>query len=49
MHGGSSWKSALQTNSWNDNFLAGTEFGTWLKEENTRVAAVLTDLGLAKK
>ncbi|MEO7235177.1 MAG: tripartite tricarboxylate transporter substrate-binding protein [Lapillicoccus sp.] len=49
MHGGSSWKSALTTNNWNDNFLAGAEFGTWLKEENTRVTAVLSDLGLAKK
>jgi putative tricarboxylic transport membrane protein len=49
MHGSASWKSALATNSWNDNFLAGPEFATWLKEENTRVTKVLTDLGLAKK
>jgi putative tricarboxylic transport membrane protein len=49
MHGSSNWKSALTTNNWNDNFLAGQEFGSWLKEENTRVTAVLTDLGLAKK
>lgn len=49
MHGSASWKSALTTNSWNDNFLAGQEFTTWLKEENTRVTSVLTDLGLAKK
>ena len=49
MHGSSSWKTALTTNSWNDNFLAGQEFATWLKEENTRVTTVLTELGLAKK
>jgi putative tricarboxylic transport membrane protein len=49
MHGSASWKSAVTANSWNDNFLAGQEFGSWLKEENTRVTAVLTDLGLAKK
>jgi putative tricarboxylic transport membrane protein len=49
MHGSASWKTALATNSWNDNFLAGPEFATWLKEENTRVTTVLTDLGLSKK
>ena len=49
MHGSASWKQALSTNNWNDNFISGQEFATWLKEENTRVNSVLTELGLAKK
>lgn len=49
MHDSSDWSAAVKTNGWNDNFLPGDEFATWLKEENTRVQAVLTDLGLAKQ
>jgi putative tricarboxylic transport membrane protein len=49
MHGSSAWSDAVKKNGWNDNFLAGTEFATWLKEETERVQAVLTDLGLAKQ
>jgi putative tricarboxylic transport membrane protein len=48
MHASQGWKDTVKTNEWNDNFIAGDEFATWLKEENTRVQAVLTDLGLAK-
>jgi putative tricarboxylic transport membrane protein len=49
MHDSTPWKDALTKNGWNDNFSAGDEFATWLKEENIRVTTVLTDLGLAKK
>jgi putative tricarboxylic transport membrane protein len=49
MHDSSAWTDAVKKNGWNDNFLAGDEFGTWLKEENARVQTVLTDLGLAKQ
>lgn len=48
MHDSDSWKKALDTNGWNDNFLAGDEFASWLDEENGRVKGVLADLGLAK-
>ncbi|MEP6648540.1 MAG: tripartite tricarboxylate transporter substrate-binding protein [Lapillicoccus sp.] len=49
MHISDGWKSALSSNKWNDNYLSGDQFAAWLKEENTRVTTVLTDLGLAKK
>jgi putative tricarboxylic transport membrane protein len=49
MHDSSTWSDAVKKNGWNDNFLAGDEFATWLKEENARVQTVLTDLGLAKQ
>ncbi|MEV3871456.1 tripartite tricarboxylate transporter substrate-binding protein [Streptomyces sp. NPDC049906] len=49
MHDSQGWKDALAKNAWNDNFIAGDEFGTWLKEENTRVQGVLDELGLSKK
>ena len=48
MHDSESWAKALETNGWTDNFLAGEEFGSWLKEENPRVQGVLDDLGLAQ-
>ena len=49
MHDSTAWTDAVKKNGWNDNFLAGDEFGTWLKEENARVQTVLDELGLAKK
>ncbi|MFF8957462.1 Bug family tripartite tricarboxylate transporter substrate binding protein [Streptomyces sp. NPDC014894] len=49
MHASQGWKDTLQKNAWNDNFIAGDEFATWLKEENTRVKGVLDGLGLSKK
>jgi putative tricarboxylic transport membrane protein len=42
------WKDALAKNSWDDLFLAGDDFSSWLDEENTRVKGVLESLGLAK-
>jgi putative tricarboxylic transport membrane protein len=48
MHDSSNWTETVKKNGWNDNFLAGDEFAAWLKEENARVQAVLSDLGLAK-
>ncbi|MER6914591.1 tripartite tricarboxylate transporter substrate binding protein [Streptomyces sp. NPDC000594] len=48
MYASQGWKDALQRNSWNDNFITGDEFSSWLKEENTRVKGVLDELGLAK-
>ncbi|MBS1675270.1 MAG: tripartite tricarboxylate transporter substrate binding protein [Actinobacteria bacterium] len=48
MHGGDAWKAELAKNAWIDNYIAGDEFASWLKSEDTRVASVLKDLGLAK-
>ncbi|MFJ7423746.1 Bug family tripartite tricarboxylate transporter substrate binding protein [Streptomyces uncialis] len=48
MHGTEGWKDIAAENAWNDNFLAGDEFATWLKEENSRVKEILGELGLAK-
>ncbi|MBT2511987.1 tripartite tricarboxylate transporter substrate binding protein [Arthrobacter sp. ISL-30] len=47
MHGTQEWKDALKTNGWSDAFITGSEFETFLKEQDKRVADVLTKLGLA--
>jgi putative tricarboxylic transport membrane protein len=47
LHGTPQWREALARNGWTDAFAPGARFGTFLEEENTRVATVLKDLGLA--
>jgi len=47
LHGTPQWREALERNGWTDAFAPGAQFGTFLEEENTRVATVLKDLGLA--
>jgi putative tricarboxylic transport membrane protein len=47
LHSTRQWKEALERNGWTDAFAPGERFGTFLEEENTRVATVLKDLGLA--
>jgi putative tricarboxylic transport membrane protein len=47
MHGTPEWQQALETNGWTDAFATGEEFSTFLKEQDERVANVLTELGLA--
>jgi len=47
MHDTQEWKDTLAANGWTDAFAAGTEFETFLKSENDRVAGVLSELGLA--
>jgi putative tricarboxylic transport membrane protein len=47
LHGTRQWKEAVQRNGWTDAFAPGDQFGSFLDEENTRVATVLKDLGLA--
>jgi putative tricarboxylic transport membrane protein len=46
LHDSSEWKAALEKNDWDDQFLAGDEFATFLDEEQKRVQGVLKDLGL---
>ncbi|MFG3690647.1 Bug family tripartite tricarboxylate transporter substrate binding protein [Micromonospora sp. NPDC047740] len=48
MHASDGWKTTLKERAWEDTFLAGDEFGTWLGQEQTRVSGVLTELGLVK-
>ena len=46
MHDSEAWQAALSENGWGDFFLAGDEFDAYLAEEQTRVEAVLTEIGL---
>ena len=46
MHGTPEWKKALETNGWSDAFITGDDFATFLKDQDSRVADVLTKLGL---
>jgi putative tricarboxylic transport membrane protein len=43
-----SWKTVLKQKGWDDAYLAGDEFAAFLKQEQTRVAAVLKSVGLVK-
>lgn len=47
MHDSDGWKQALEKNGWTDAFITGDEFGSFLEEQDKRVADVLSDLGLA--
>ncbi|HEY3260359.1 MAG TPA: tripartite tricarboxylate transporter substrate binding protein [Pseudonocardiaceae bacterium] len=47
MHDSTEWKATLKEKNWTDAFLAGTDFDTFLKNEDQRVAKILRDLGLA--
>jgi putative tricarboxylic transport membrane protein len=40
------WKAVLQKRGWQDNFLTGNEFESFMAAEQTRVRGVLNDLGL---
>ncbi len=48
LHDSTTWQDTLKKHSWQDVYLSGDEFATWLGEENTRVTEVLKGLGLAK-
>ena len=47
MHDSKAWKDELATKGWTDSFETGDEFGTFLKEQDTAVADILKQLGLA--
>lgn len=42
------WQGILEERAWDDVYLSGDEFASWLDEENTRVTGVLEDLGLVQ-
>lgn len=47
MHDSQGWKDEMAKRGWTDAFLAGDEFGAFLKEQDTAVAEILKQLGLA--
>ena len=47
MHDSQEWKDVLKEKGWTDTFLTGDEFGTYMKDQTTRVEDVLGSLGLA--
>ena len=47
LHGLPAWKQLLETRGWDDDFLAGKEFETFLAEDTKTTESVLKDLGLA--
>jgi len=48
MHLSDQWQSILKKNDWIDMYLSGTEFETFLAEENGRVNEVLRSIGLVQ-
>ncbi len=48
MHASKTWQETLKKQGWDDAYLSGDKFAAFLKEENTRIAAVLRDAGLVK-
>lgn len=47
LHTSAEWRDALVRNGWTDAFLAGADFGAYVRDENAKLLAILTDLGLA--
>jgi putative tricarboxylic transport membrane protein len=46
MHDSDAWKAQMDKNGWDDAFLAGDDFATFLKDEMSGVSGVLKSLGL---
>ncbi|MEU2243540.1 tripartite tricarboxylate transporter substrate binding protein [Streptomyces sp. NPDC018338] len=46
LHDSPQWRESLEKHGWNDAFLPGEEFGTFLTAQDRRVASVLKELGL---
>ncbi|MDT9693171.1 tripartite tricarboxylate transporter substrate binding protein [Streptomyces sp. P9(2023)] len=46
LHDSPQWRESLKKNGWNDAFLPGEEFGTFLAAQDKQVASVLKELGL---
>jgi putative tricarboxylic transport membrane protein len=42
------WQETLKKQGWDDAYLSGEAFSGFLKEENTRIATVLKEVGLVK-
>jgi putative tricarboxylic transport membrane protein len=48
MHGSRTWQDTLTRQDWDDAFLAGDPFSSFIREENERVEKVLRDIGLVE-
>src|SRR5215218_1520786 len=48
MHDTPEWQETLEANDWTDFLQTGDEFAAYLDEENERVAAILSEMGLAR-
>jgi putative tricarboxylic transport membrane protein len=48
LHALPAWKAMLARNNWTDMYQSGAAFEAFLREENTRAAAVLKSIGLVK-
>jgi putative tricarboxylic transport membrane protein len=48
MQAGPAWPAARAKHGWEDAYLAGDAFSAFLKQENARIAQVLTEAGLVK-
>lgn len=46
MHDTEEWARTLETNDWQDNFLAGDEFAAYVEEEDRRTTELLRGLGV---
>ncbi len=46
LHASPQWTVALARNSWSDAYLAGEDFAAFMRQERTRLAGVLDELGL---
>ncbi|MGY0487471.1 Bug family tripartite tricarboxylate transporter substrate binding protein [Streptomyces sp. WG-D5] len=46
LHASEEWKKSLKKNGWDDAFLVGDDFGTFLDAQDKRVVSVLKELGL---
>ncbi|MEU0674250.1 tripartite tricarboxylate transporter substrate-binding protein [Streptomyces sp. NPDC006172] len=46
MHRSRQWRAALRRNGWHDTFLAGDEFGVFIRRQTERVESVLGRIGL---
>lgn len=46
LHASAEWRAALARNGWTDAFLTGTSYGEFIRDENAKLLAILTDLGL---
>lgn len=48
MHGTPEWQEFVESNNFEDAFLTGEEFGSYIESEDRRITGVLQNLGLAK-
>ncbi|MEU0967321.1 hypothetical protein ABZ357_18485 [Streptomyces sp. NPDC005917] len=46
LHASRQWRAALRRHGWTDAFAVGDTFGTFLSEQDTSVARLVTSLGL---